>query len=188
MATNSEIRLEASIVSQTAAEIAISYALENRTPRTVYVCDLLFRTNASGDRSYDAELAYAYPQSSGRLLIGKLLVPIPPGKKAEAPEIPLWRALAPSQERSGRVRVSLPVAPFHPYLAPRRQMPLQMSQGFDLAVGVLDPSRAKPGEALLSPGRAPDPELFVCDYGLGLAYQEIFRVNFPGGLPYYPLG
>jgi hypothetical protein len=171
---NDNLLLTAAVDSISAGELLVSYKVENRRPGTVYVFNLLYETDRSGNRTPNPELAYTFADQAG-FRVGKFLVEIPAEMDVESAEIPYLDPLAPGKSLTGAVRVPLPARRFHPYYPIAGEGAVQDAARVILSIGVLDPSRGGPREAVIEPARGTGEGHFNCDYGLGLKYQELLE-------------
>jgi len=166
------IQLEASLEDFSEQGLTISYELKNGRATPVYVFNLLYETDPRGERTLNPELGYCY-EDEGTIRVGKFLVPIPPGIKAESPAIPYLDPLPPEASLKSKIRLALPLRRFHPYYPVLEEGDTAQTSRLKLTIGLLDPSRAGPKDALISPARGAGEGHFVCDYGLGIQYQEL---------------
>ena len=135
-------------------------------------------------------LAYVSPPGADTVLIGKYMMPVPPGMKAEAPEIP-WPRRPRSGERPRNTIVApVPLRPHRayandPYQAPP---PVRGIEHVRLRLGFLDKARFPPGVPVVEPARYGPPGAFLCDYGFGLQVQELTEVTLTVPAPGVPSG
>jgi len=167
------VTLEARLDANLKNSVAISYVVRNLRPVKIYVFNVLYHTDVQGNRRLDPELAYVVPSGNQTIVAGKFLILIPPGMKAESPEMPYLDPLEAGQALAGKITLRLPLHPFHPYYPPAETELNLAANKLLVQIGILDPSRAAPKEALIEPAKGVGTGHFQCDYGLGLKYQEI---------------
>ena len=158
--------------------VSMDYAVRNGRDHRIYVFNLLYHTDRYGNRTPDPELAYIHPEAGGPALIGKYLIPIPPGMKVESPEMPYLDALQAGQSLSGKIRLEYPLRVVDPYIPPAEHEKRLDAGKVRLRIGFLDPAKAQKGEALIEAAKGAGAGHFQCDYGLGLLYQEIVEQTF----------
>jgi hypothetical protein len=182
---NANLALTATVDSISAGELVVSYKVENRRPAAVYVFNLLYETDRTGNRTVDPGLAYTYADGP-KFRVGKFLVAIPEGMKAESAEFPYLDLLPPGQTLAGTIRVPLPARRFHPYFPIVAEGAVEEAAQVILSIGVVDPARGAPREAVVEPARGVGEGHFLCDYGLGLKYQELLEATLAApGFRYY---
>lgn len=173
--------LTATITALTATSLTIGYDLVNDHKTTIYVADMLYAVAPDGGHRPDPTLAYAVAQVDGSLILSKELVPIPPGIKAERPEMPYFVAMQPGERRSGTIVLAQPIAPFHPYRAFTTAAAPQPVTNVTVRFGYLEADTFRKGEIVVEPRPS---GLFVADYGNALAHQKIATVTLrpPAGV------
>ena len=173
MSGDRTVILEAKLDANLKESVAISYIVHNLRAVKIYVFNVLFQTDAHGNRSLDPELAYVVPTGNHSITVGKFLSPIPAGMKVESAEIPYLDPVEAGQALAGKIMVRLPLHPFQPYRGlAETELNIHTSK-LTVQIGFLDASRGAPKEALIEPALGAGAGHFQCDYGLGLKYQEM---------------
>jgi hypothetical protein len=168
--------LRATISKINVDSIEIDYTLTNDRRQAIYVFDVLYRTDRSGNRIIDHSLAYVMLDNEGGVVIGKFLAEIPRGMKVESPEIPYLVKLAPGQTVHRRIRIPLPAETYDPYSDQAVAINVAQIQRAQLRIGIIDSLAFADDEAVIDPADEVRRGLFICDYGLGLRYQEIWEI------------
>jgi hypothetical protein len=168
--------LTAAIIALTAASIVVEYKFTNNAMTDIYLFTTLFRIGLDGSQTPDPTLVYVVPGEPGEAIIGKYLAAIPPGMKVEAPELPYLERLRPGQTYTGRAAVPLPVKRYAAYSEPGEPDPGQSGviRRLRLRLGLLDSAKFPPPAPVVQPALAPPANSFVCDYGFGIAIQQIY--------------
>jgi hypothetical protein len=174
MSDKTTVTLEAKIATQLQDLIVITYSVKNSRPNRIYLFNMLYHADVQGNRTPDPELAYVLPGEEA-ITVGKFLVPIPAGMKAESPEMPYLDAVEPGQTLAGKISLKRPLRSFHPYYTSNDTDPPLEAKKLLVQFGILDPARAAPKDALIEPAKGAGLGHFQCDYGLGLKYQEILK-------------
>jgi hypothetical protein len=173
MPAKATVTIEAKLEASSKDSLSISYLVRNLRSSKIYVFNVLFHADVQGNRKLDLELAYVIPQADHAVTVGKFLSPIPAGMKVESPEIPYLDPVEPGQALAGKLTLRLPLHPFRPY---HPHSDTQVDLGANkllIQIGFLDSSRAGPKDALIEPASGAGVGHFLCDYGLGLQYQEL---------------
>ena len=170
MSGKATVTLDVKLDANLKDSVAISYVVHNLRAGKIYVFNVLYHNDVQGNRTLDPELAYVIPSGNHTILVGKLLIPIPPGMKVESPEMPYLDPVEAGQALAGKISLHLPLHPFHPYHAVT-DAELDPSK-LVVQIGFIDAARAAPMEALIEPAKGAGAGHFQCDYGLGLRYQE----------------
>jgi hypothetical protein len=166
--------LTAKIESAADDVLCIDYRFTNDRIAELFVFNLLYRTSRDGSLTTDPQLAYVWPGDAQTTIIGKFLAPIPGGMKVEAPEIPFLQRVAPGGELSGMIAIRVPLARHRAYLPTAiSRDPTGRVARLMIRIGFLDPKRFQANDAMVEPASDEPPGTFICDYGLGLARQEI---------------
>jgi hypothetical protein len=168
------VTLEARLEAVSKDSVAISYGVRNLRPGRIYVFNTLFHTDDRGNRTPDPGLAYVISSGHSAITVGKFLIPIPQGMKAESAEMPYLDPLEAGQVLAGKISLQLPLHAFSPYYANETELSLAGGTLL-LQIGFVDPARAAAGEALIEPAKGAGAGHFDCDYGLGLRYQETLQ-------------
>jgi hypothetical protein len=178
MTGKASVTFEAKLDANLKDSVVISYVVRNLRAGKIYVFNVLYHTDVRGNRTLDPELAYVVPSGNQTIVVGKLLIPIPAGMKAESPEMPYLDPLEAGQALAGKISLRLPLHPLHPYYPPTETELNLSANKLLVQIGFLDPSRAAAKEALIEPAKGAGAGHFQCDYGLGLKYQEILTQQF----------
>jgi len=173
MPAKATVTIEAKLEASSKDSLAISYLVRNLRPAKIYVFNVLFHADVQGNRKLDPELAYVIPKSDYAVTVGKFLSPIPAGMKVESAEIPYLDPVEPTQALAGKLTLRLPLHPFQPYRPPNDAQLHLAANKLLVQIGFLDSSRAAPKDALIEPAAGAGAGHFLCDYGLGLQYQEL---------------
>lgn len=172
MSGKATVTFEAKLDANLKDSVVISYVVRNLRASKIYVFNVLYHTDVQGNRTLDPELAYVVPSGNQTIGVGKFLIPIPPGMKAESPEMPYLDPVEAGQALAGKISLRLPLHRFHPYYqASETELNLAANKLL-VQIGFLDATRAAPKEALIEPALGAGAGHFQCDYGLGLKYQE----------------
>ena len=167
------VTLEAKLDSNLKDSVVISYVVRNLRAGKIYVFNVLYHTDVQGNRTVDPELAYVVPSANQTIVVGKFLIPIPAGMKAESPEMPYLDPLEAGQALAGKISLRLPLHAFHPYYPPAETELHLVANKLPVQIGFIDATRAARKEALIEPAKGAGAGHFQCDYGLGLKYQEM---------------
>jgi len=171
--------LSALIILVNAANIVVEYKFMNTVASDIYLFTTLFHIGPDGAQTPDPGLVYVVPGEPGEAVIGKYLAAIPMGMKVEAPELPYLEVLHPGQTYTGRAVVPLPVRRYAAYSEPGEPDPGRSGEvkRLRLRIGVLDSAKFPPPAPVVEHALPPPPNSFICDYGFGIAIQQLYDVE-----------
>lgn len=172
------MRLEARLAAEGPNTLAVLYRLDNDRPSPVKVFDVLLRFENSGVSAPDMDLAYVLPEGPDGVAVGKYLVAEPDDREVEAPEVVLARRVAPGASVTGRMLLTVPLMPYHPYAripagGSRRIATMRVLLGF------IDVSRIPSDREVFRP--YPKPGLSEPMHGDAIGLQEILSVTLDLG-------
>ncbi len=155
--------------------LSIRCELSNASGQDVYAFASLPRFDEDGDLVADPDGWYVLFGPDRLLRIARLILPVPPWKRVEAPEIPFLVKLAAGGTRSDRIRLRVPVRCRDPYEDnyPEDLEPSETwAKGWRVEVGVL-----AAGTPSLAPYEPAGAGLCTVGYSAGLAAQRVVSTN-----------
>lgn len=174
MPDNNGVVFETKVEAWSKESAVVSYSVRNRRPNSIYAFNLLFHTDVQGNRTLDPQLAYVVPRADGGVVVGKFLIPIPAGMKVENVEMPYLDEILSDRTLAGRISLQFPLRPFDPF-HDGSQITVNSNHKLLIQIGFLDSRRAARNEALIQPAHGTGAGHFLCDYGLGVRYQEFLQ-------------
>ncbi len=172
MSNENLVKFEAKIINISKEAVVISYTISNLGQEHIYVFNMLYSTDLQGNRTLVPELAYSYLNTDRNYIVGKFLVKIPSGIKVEYPEIPYLDPIQPNRFISGQIKLKLPMStllPYHKFKDSGSVLPIKKIK---VQIGFIKSERYSEDEAVISPAHGVGEGHYICDYGLGLRYQE----------------
>lgn len=109
-----DVELKVESVSSGPEELAITYAVHNRSSRALLLLDGLPQWGPSGYVGIAPERAYVDLSGEGAVLL-RALIPVPEDIDVEAPELPAVSRVEPGATASRRLSVPLPLRTSMPY-------------------------------------------------------------------------
>ncbi len=178
------MRLESQIAALDQDSVLIRYRVSNPGAEPVMVCDALLAIEPSGASQPDPERVYVVPDGEDGASVGKYIVVMPDDVLREAPEVPLFREVAPGAVLDGIARVPLPVQVYHPYIHPPGRVERRLRQ-LRLTIGYIEHKRLPPDRRVMRPFAAAA-GFFVPTYGNAIRAQKHLSNTLPlpgGGIP-----
>ncbi|RKG80179.1 hypothetical protein [Corallococcus terminator] len=109
-----DVELKVESVTREADTLAVTYAVHNRTSRAVLLVDGLWDVGFSGHLTLAPERAYV-DLSGGRVVLSRMLLPVPEDLMVEAPEVPAVSRVEAGATANRRAVVPLPLRTALPY-------------------------------------------------------------------------
>ncbi|NNC07071.1 hypothetical protein HJC10_30010 [Corallococcus exiguus] len=132
-----DVELKVESVTREADTLAVTYAVHNRTQKAVLLTDGLWDVGFSGHLTLAPERAYV-DLSGGKVVLSRMLLPVPEDLAVEAPEVPAVSRVEPGATANRRVVVPLPLRTALPYATgPEETRELSSVREVSLRVGYL---------------------------------------------------
>ncbi|MER3416570.1 MAG: hypothetical protein C4297_10210 [Gemmataceae bacterium] len=174
------VAFEARLTMKTPQQLHVSYRLQNKTNGDLCVFDRLYRTQPSGERIMDENMAYILFEKQVTLHITRSVIRIPDGLKVEYPEVPYARLLAAGATLEASFLLAVPVVEVHPYLEPlmsdRAKERSCKSVYFSLGIAPKKPDLNL--RELTAVGKG----IYAADYGPALMLQQVLKSS-PVAMP-----
>jgi hypothetical protein len=110
------------------------YRFTNPSDQALWVLDLVYRTDRTGDLTLDPELVYVFFEG-GRLTAARQLIRVPDGLTVYAPEIPCVRQAQPGKSLEGGFALRPPLRTYDPYTRSPQAIPEEQIEELILAIG-----------------------------------------------------
>lgn len=109
-----DVELKVKPVERTAEALVLSYEVHNRGARALWLVEGLYDESPSGQRQLAPEKAYV-ALGGGKVVVSRMLLPLPENVLVEAPEVPAVRRVDAGQTVRRRVVLPLPLTAWSPY-------------------------------------------------------------------------
>lgn len=130
-----DVELKVKPVERTAEALVLSYEVHNRGARALWLVEGLYDESPSGQRQLAPEKAYV-ALGGGKVVVSRMLLPLPENVLVEAPEVPAVRRVDAGQTVRRRVVLPLPLTAWSPYdSGPAETLPLDAVKELRLRVG-----------------------------------------------------
>jgi hypothetical protein len=137
MQREADVELTVVSVAREGDTLAVTYAVHNRSPRAVLLTDGLWDVGFSGHQTLAPERAYV-DLSGGRVVLSRMLLPVPEDLMVEAPEVPAVTRVAAGATANRSAVVPLPLRTALPYpTGPEQTRDLADVRDVTLRVGYL---------------------------------------------------
>lgn len=133
---NVELRVKQ--VERTEAGLALTYEVHNHGEQALWLLDRLFEHGPTGSPQLAPDKAYVELLGGGRVVVSRMLHPVPDNLLVEAPEVPAVTRVEPGQTASRRVVLAVPLRQSLPYASDSAEtLPLESVRELRLRVGYL---------------------------------------------------
>ncbi|MFP2930579.1 hypothetical protein ACLESO_36355 [Pyxidicoccus sp. 3LG] len=132
-----DVELKVEPVRREGESLVLSYEVHNRGGQALWLVDVLFDTAPSGHVTLAPDKAYV-DIDGGRVVVSRMLLPVPDDVLVEAPEVPGVSRLEAGKTASRRVVLPLPLRESLPYgRTPAETLPLDGVRELRLHVAYL---------------------------------------------------
>lgn len=153
-------------------KLSVSYALRNGSKGPILVFNRLYASDSMGNILMEPKRFYIFQESPGVLELTKRVMPIPPGRAVESPEVPLGVLLKPGCELKETETLSLPLRMDVPY-GEAKDLRKKVFKKINFSLGMVPMSEDLP----IRRGNVGGEEVLILPYGPALKNQILMMAE-----------